>query len=566
MRLRFIIGFAFLVLTACSVADSDPNFFIFLCFGQSNMEGFPGIESQDKTGVDSRFQVLAAVDFPSLNRTKGTWYDAVPPLCRPNSGLCPADYFGRTLVAGLPKEIRVGVVNVSVAGCKIELFDKNTYADYASSAPSWMANIIKAYNGNPYQYLVDMAKLAQKDGVIKGILLHQGESNTNDVQWPSKVKGVYDNLIKDLNLKAEQVPLLAGEVVHADQGGACASMNSILAKLPETIPNAHVISSKGCPCHPDHLHFTPAGYRLLGKRYAWKMLSLLGYPASETQESDELLVVSTETASRTVEDGGTGPWPAVMVSDSTLETHTIFRPKDLSAFGETNKLPIIAWGNGACANSPWEHVNFLSEVASHGFLVIAIGPMPQEGQRGGGRSTSSQLIDAIDWAIAQNSKKTSPYYGKIDTTKISVSGMSCGGLQTLEVAPDPRITTAVICNSGILGTPGSGMPGMPSLNKEHLEKLHSPTLYILGGESDIAYNNGMDDFRRINHVPVFAANLNVGHGGTYRQPHGGEFAVVATAWYQWQLKGDQEAAKMFTGDPCGLAKRAGWKVEKKNIP
>jgi hypothetical protein len=192
--------------------------------------------------------------------------------------------------------------------------------------------------------------------------------------------------------------------------------------------------------------------------------------------------------------------------------------------------------------------------------------MPQEGQQGGGRSTSSQLIDAIDWAIAQNSSKTSPYYGKIDTTKISVSGMSCGGLQTLEVAPDPPITTVFICNTGILGTPGGGMPGIPGLKKEHLEKLHSPALYILGGESDIAYNNGMDDFRRINHVPVFVANLNVGHGGTYRQPHGGEFAVVATAWYHWQLKGDQDAAKMFTGDPCGVAQRPGWKVEKKNIP
>lgn len=273
-----------------------------------------------------------------------------------------------------------------------------------------------------------------------------------------------------------------------------------------------------------------------------------------------------ETASRTVEDGGTGPYPALMVSDSTIPTHTVFRPKDLSAFGKANPLPIIAWGNGACANSPWEHVNFLSEVASHGFLVIAIGPMPREGQRGNGRSTSSQLLDAIEWAIAQNSEEASPYYDKIDVTKISVSGMSCGGLQTLETAPDSRITTAVICNSGILPHPGAGMAGMPGLTKDQLEKLHSPTLYILGGESDIAYNNGMDDFRRINHVPVFAANLNVGHGGTYAQPHGGDFARVATAWYQWHLKDDEEARKLFIGTPCGVAQMPGWKAEKKNIP
>jgi predicted alpha/beta-hydrolase family hydrolase len=279
-------------------------------------------------------------------------------------------------------------------------------------------------------------------------------------------------------------------------------------------------------------------------------------------------VVSTETASRTIEDGGTGPYKALMATDSTLATHTIFRPQDLRPFGKKAKLPIIVWGNGACANSPWEHVNFLSEVASHGFLVIAIGPMPAVGQRGGpgGPTQSALLTDAINWAIAQNGDKTSPYYNKLDATKIAASGMSCGGLQALEVAPDPRLTTVMVCNSGILGNPGGGMGGMPRLAKEHLAKLHTPTIYLLGGERDIAYNNGMDDFRRINHVPVFAANLNVGHGGTYSRPHGGDFAIVATAWFQWQLKGDRQAAKMFTGEVCGVAKMEGWKVEKKLIP
>lgn len=278
-------------------------------------------------------------------------------------------------------------------------------------------------------------------------------------------------------------------------------------------------------------------------------------------------VASAEIAIRVIEDGGTGPYKAVMASDNALATHTVFRPKDLSAFSDKMKLPIVAWGNGACANSPWEHVNFLSEMASHGFLVIAIGPMPAEGQRGGvgGPTKSPMLLAAINWAIAQNGEKSSCYYTKLDTNKISVAGMSCGGLQALEVAPDTRISTAMICNSGILGDAGRGMPGMPKLTKEHLAKLRTPVLYILGGEKDIAYNNGMDDFKRINHVPAFAANLNVGHGGTYSKPHGGEFARVATAWLKWQLKDDQEAAKMFVGDPCGLANVQGWKVEKKNI-
>jgi hypothetical protein len=275
-------------------------------------------------------------------------------------------------------------------------------------------------------------------------------------------------------------------------------------------------------------------------------------------------ITAQESASRIVEDGGTGEYKAIMISEPSLATHTVFRPQDLSAFVKKNKLPVIAWGNGACANSPWEHINFLNEVASHGFLVIAIGPMPAEGEQGGGRSQSSQLSDAIDWAIAQNNDKNSPYYKKVDVKNIAVSGMSCGGLQTLEMASDPRVTTTVVCNSGVLPTPNGGMPGMPALEKEDLKKLHTPTLYLLGGETDIAYNNGMDDYKRINHVPVFVANLDVGHGGTYREPHGGEFAKVATAWYQWQMKGDKEASKMFVGDDCGLCNDDEWKFESKN--
>jgi hypothetical protein len=280
MKLRLLVSAGLLFLNVNSFSQ-DTNFWIFVCFGQSNMEGFPGIEQQDKTNVDERFQVLAAVDFPRMERKKGNWYPAVPPLCRPSTGLCPADYFGRTLVSNLPPNIKVGVVNVAVAGCKIELFEKDNYQTYASTAPSWMTNIIKGYNGNPYQYLVETAKLAEKDGVIKGILLHQGESNTNDKEWPNKVKGIYDNLINDLNLKTEEVPLLAGELVGADQHGACASMNKIIDELPKTIPTSHVISSQGCIGRPDHLHFTPAGYRELGKRYAEEMLSLLGCKVAE---------------------------------------------------------------------------------------------------------------------------------------------------------------------------------------------------------------------------------------------------------------------------------------------
>lgn len=285
IKLRLLVLLAGLLLLNVNAFSQDTNFWIFLCFGQSNMEGFPGVQEQDKTNVDNRFQVLAAVNFPNMGRTKGNWYTAVPPLCRPGCGLCPVDYFGRTLVANLPKNIKVGVVVVAVAGCKIELFAKNNYQSYASNAPSWMKNIIKTYDGDPYQYLVDMGKLAQKDGIIKGILLHQGESNTGDKEWPEKVKGIYDNLIQDLSLNPKEVPLLAGEVVNADQHGVCASMNTIIDKLPETVPNSYVISSAGCTAVRPPLHFNPAGYRLLGTRYAETMLPLLGYPVKQPDES-----------------------------------------------------------------------------------------------------------------------------------------------------------------------------------------------------------------------------------------------------------------------------------------
>ena len=275
-----LVGFILLNLSAFS---QNKKFYIYLCIGQSNMEGNARkFEAQDSI-VDSRFKVMETIDCPNLNRTKGNWYTAVPPLCRCNTGLTPSDYFGKTMVANLPKNITVGVINVAIGGCKIELFDKDNYQAYAETAPSWMKNMIKEYDGNPYARLVEMAKLAQKDGVIKGILLHQGESNTNDTLWTKKVKVVYDNLMKDLKLNPKKTPLLAGETVNADQGGACASMNKIIATLPNTIPNSFVISSAGCPSINDHLHFTVSGYRELGKRYAVQMLSILGYKIANAE-------------------------------------------------------------------------------------------------------------------------------------------------------------------------------------------------------------------------------------------------------------------------------------------
>ncbi|MBO5795327.1 MAG: acetyl xylan esterase [Bacteroides sp.] len=259
-------------------AEVDPNFYIFLCFGQSNMEGAARPEAQDMVSPGPRFLLMSAVDDEKSGRKMGEWCEALPPLCRPGNGLTPADYFGRTMIANLPENVRVGVIHVAIGGIRIEGFMPDSIKNYAENvAPGWMKGMLKAYNDNPYERLVTLARKAQQDGVIKGILMHQGCSNTGEPDWADKVKNVYDNLLGDLNLVPEQVPLLAGEVVQANGKGVCIGMNKQIKALPETIHTAHVISSDDCTNGPDNLHFDAAGYRELGARYADKMLSLLGY-------------------------------------------------------------------------------------------------------------------------------------------------------------------------------------------------------------------------------------------------------------------------------------------------
>ena len=336
--------------------------------------------------------------------------------------------------------------------------------------------------------------------------------------------------------------------------------------------------------------------------------------------------------SRIVEDGGTGPYKAIMMEESSLATHTIFRPQDLSKFDKKNLLPVLVWGNGGCANSPSGHINFLNEVASQGFLIVAIGPsnyqqqeaprpgqtgdvprmggmgggMPQMGggmpggmgggmpQMGGGQGGGMPrmggmgggmpqmgggmpggagmgggmsmgdpegLKQALEWAIAQNADKNSPYYGKLDIDNIAAAGMSCGGLQALHMSDDARIKTILVMNSGYFGTDESE-------DKASLAKLKQKSIiWILGGSTDIAWDNGNDDFKRMaGTMPACLVSLDgIGHGGTYMQPNGGDYAKVAGAWLKWWLKGDKEASTMFTGSEPGVSKMTGWTIERKNI-
>jgi hypothetical protein len=275
---------------------------------------------------------------------------------------------------------------------------------------------------------------------------------------------------------------------------------------------------------------------------------------------------------------GTGRFPAMKEEVTSLPKHVIYRPKDLAGLAAT-KLGVVAWGNGGCSDDGASSRFHLLEIASHGYLVIASGRIlsgpgappreaptaPQPGQIPPPRTEVSDLTDAVNWALAENTRAGSPYFCRIDPALIAFSGWSCGGLQALQVAKDPRVKTMVIHNSGVLNNGSSTIPGM-NVGKDVLQTLHTPVIYIQGGPTDIAYANGMDDFSRISHVPAAIANLPVGHGGTFNEPNGGAAASVAVSWLDWQLRGDARSAKRFVGDDCGLCKDTQWSLQRKQFP
>ena len=297
----------FFCLCALGAHAQDPNFYIFLCFGQSNMEGNARPEAADLASPGSRFLLMPAVDFPATDqrpaRKMGEWCEASAPLCRPNTGLTPADWFGRTLVASLPDNIKIGVIHVAIGGIDIKGFLPDSIKEYAEKkAPGWMKGMLAAYDNNPYKRLVELAKKAQKDGVIKGILMHQGETNTGDPKWAGMVKQVYESLCGDLQLKPEEVNLYVGNIVQAGGKGVCIGCKKQIDELPQTIHTCQVISSDDCSNGPDRLHFDAAGYRELGCRYGEAVARQLGFEPKRPQNMPVAKKIEVPANAVTVEN------------------------------------------------------------------------------------------------------------------------------------------------------------------------------------------------------------------------------------------------------------------------
>jgi dienelactone hydrolase len=298
-------------------------------------------------------------------------------------------------------------------------------------------------------------------------------------------------------------------------------------------------------------------------------------PATPEREAAERQIAENN---KLPDPPGTGRFPAMKEEVAGLPKHVVYRPANLAALG-SQRLGVVAWGNGGCSDDGASSRFHLLELASHGYLVIASGRIlsgpgaapaeprapAQPGRPLPARTLASDLTQAIDWALAENGRTGSPYFGRIDRAQVALSGWSCGGLQALRVANDPRVKTVVMHNTGVLKDgPSTTIPGM-DLTKDALANFHTPVIYILGGPPDIAYANGMDDFERIAHVPAVVANLPVGHGGTFQEPNGGAAASVAVSWLNWQLRDDAAAARRFIGDDCGLCRDASWTLQRKNL-
>lgn len=431
-----IVGLMVMTRFLTASADVDPNFYVYLCFGQSNMEGNAQWELQDQGNVDPRFQMLATCNFDNPKRSLGSWYTAECPIVSPTGKLGPTDYFGRTMVKALPDNVKVGVVAVAMGGSTIEMFDKDKYQEEmqkkdAQGGTPWHVTLANMhYGGNPYGRLVEMAKKAQEVGVIKGILLHQGCSNCGNPEWPDMVKKIYNDILADLGLNAQDVPLFAGEVEYQEMGGGCSSHNVQVDRLPQVIPTAHVVSAKDIPGNgTDAWHFSVAGYRTFGKRYAYEVLRVMGVDLPDDAEYDPNISGKITIGGNTREYLG-------------------YVPKNLGL-----KRPLLISCHGINQDAPYQKDMLKIESIADTAKFVTVFPQGENKSWDiSGRKDINFILKIIDKMVEQYD---------IDPGRVYLSGFSMGGMFTyhaMNVIADRIAAFAPISGytmSGVTANPNS---------------------------------------------------------------------------------------------------------------
>ena len=422
-------------------ADVDPNFYVYLCFGQSNMEGNAQWELQDQGNVDQRFKMLATCNFDNPKRTMGNWYTAECPIISPTGKLGPTDYFGRTMVKVLPKDVKVGVVGVAMGGSPIEMFDKDKYQqkmqekDDKGNTPWHVTLANMYYGGNPYGRLIEMAKKAQEVGVIKGILLHQGCSNCGNPEWPNMVKKIYNDILADLGLGAKDVPLFAGEVEYENMGGGCSGHNVQVNRLPDVIPTAHVVSAKDIPGNGiDSWHFSAAGYRTLGKRYAYEVLRVMGVDLPDDAEYEPNI-------------------SGKITMGATTREYLGYVPKNLGL-----KRPLLISCHGMNQDAPYQKGMLQIESVADTAKFVTVFPQGINNSWDlNGRKDINFILKIIEKMVEQYD---------IDPGKVYLSGFSMGGMFTyhaMNMIPD-RIAAFAPISGYTLNHTGNGIVNAVTVN------------------------------------------------------------------------------------------------------